>query len=150
MTLKGVFLRFFLLYVALLIVAGLIVHYWGLASGSGLNMGALAGSVFGACFDFGRKNGRYFFRDEKWRSVLGFAGIDVALQLFSAAAALSSAPAETGAGAVAFAVGLVGALHALAIYRRGGGENARQARDQRALTGRSPLCRRAAVCPLRN
>jgi hypothetical protein len=116
MSIKGVLLRFFLLYAVLIIVAGLVMNHFGIKQNTGVNIGILAGCVFWVCSAFGKNNGRYFSGTEKTAVVLGLVAIDVSLQLLFGAAALSQSSAGFSAGALTFAVGFVGVLHAIAIY----------------------------------
>lgn len=116
MSIKGVLLRFFLFYTVLIVVAGLVMNHFGIKQSSGVNFGILAGCVFWVCGAFGKKNGRYFSRSEKTAVVLGLVVIDITLQLLFTAAALSQTPTGVSAGALIFAVGFVGSLHAIAIY----------------------------------
>ena len=116
MTIKGLLLRFFLGYLALLIVAGLTLSYFEIKSNSGLNTGILVGIIYWVCFSFGQKNGRYFTKREKTTVVIGLIAIDLILQLLLSLAALSGKNLSLGADPLVFALGFVGLLHALVIY----------------------------------
>ena len=116
MTLKGLLLRFFLGYLALLIVAGLTLSYFEIKGNSGLNVGILAGMIYWVCFSFGQKNGRYFTKREKTTVVIGLIAIDIILQLLLSLAALLDQNLSPSAGPLIFALGFVGLLHALVIY----------------------------------
>lgn len=115
MTIKGVLLRFLLVYTVSIIAAGLLMSHWGI-KGSGVNIAILAGCVAWVCGAFGKKNGRYFSGKEKAAVVLGLIAIDLSLQLLFGAAALSRSPSGVSTDALIFAVGFVGILHAAAIY----------------------------------
>ena len=116
MTIKGVLLRFFLIYSVLLILAGLVMGHFGIKGSSGVNIGILAGCVMWVCGAFGKKNRRYFSRNEKTMVVLGILAIDLLLQFIFAAAALAQSSLEMKAGALLVAVAFIGVLHAIAIY----------------------------------
>jgi hypothetical protein len=116
MTIKGLLLRFFLGYLALLIGAGLTLSYFGIKGGSWVNTGILIGLVYWVCMSFGQKNKRYFTKNEKIATVLGIIAIDLLLQFVLSAAALSGTNSNVGAGPLVFALGFVGLLHALVIY----------------------------------
>lgn len=115
MSIKGVLFRFFLLYIGLIGVACLLAAALGLKQNSGINSGILMACVLWACYQYGKKNGRYFSGNEKTTAILGFIAIDSTLQLLFAALALSQSTMEFNAGRLAFAVGFVCSLHAIAI-----------------------------------
>ncbi|MFN7631815.1 MAG: ABZJ_00895 family protein [Cyanobacteriota bacterium] len=116
MSVKGVLLRFFLLYTMLFITAGLLSHYFNIRQNAGVNMGILAVSVYWVCYAFGKRNGRYFSKTEKTAVVFGLASINIALQFLFTAAALSQSPTGLSAVALLFAAGLIGSLHTVVIY----------------------------------
>ena len=116
MTIKGLLLRFFLGYLALLVGAGLALNYFGIKGGSWVNTGILTGLVYWVCMSFGQKNKRYFTKNEKIATVLGIIAIDLFLQFVLSIAALSGTNSNVGAGPLVFALGFVGLLHALVIY----------------------------------
>jgi hypothetical protein len=115
-SIKGVLWRFLLVYTALIVAAGLAMNYFGMKSNSGINIGLLAGSIVWVCGAFGKRNKRYFTDKEKSVVVLGLVAIDLTLQLLLGAAALSQSPTGLNINALILAVGLVGILHAIAIY----------------------------------
>jgi hypothetical protein len=116
MSIKGMLLRFFLLYTVLIIVTGLVMNYFGIEKNSGVNIGILAGCVFWVCNAFAKKNGRYFSGKEKTIVVLGLVAIDITLQLLFGAAVLSQSSSDINTGALTLTVGFVGILHTIAIY----------------------------------
>lgn len=116
MTIKGVLWRFALAYLLGTIAVGLIVNALGLSSGSGLNVGILAGCIIWVCGAFGKANGRYFDSEEKTRVVLGMIAIDVALQFIFTWAAMSQRPGGLNSNAMLFALAFVGVFHAVGIY----------------------------------
>lgn len=117
MSIKGVLLRFFLLYIGLIGVTWLIAIMLGLRQNSGINSGILMACVLWACYQYGKKNGRYFLGHEKTMAILGFIAIDSTVQLLFTVLALAQSPSATGVntGRLAFAVGFVCSLHAIAI-----------------------------------
>jgi uncharacterized membrane protein (UPF0136 family) len=106
--------RFGILYGLLLIAGGLVLSYFEAKSNSGLNTGALIGSVAWACQVFAKKNRRYFTPAEKTKVVLGMLAVDVALQLLFGMAALAS----VGIGSTALLLGVVfvAVLHGVLIH----------------------------------
>ena len=116
MTIKGLLLRFFLGYLVLIIVAGVILNYFSLKGGSWINTGILIGLVFWVCLSFGQKNKRYFTKDEKIATVLGMIAIDLLLQILLSVAALSATDAHLGVTPFVLALGFIGLLHGLVIY----------------------------------
>jgi hypothetical protein len=121
MSMSGLFWRFALAYLVLLLGLGLGLNLLGVQSGSGINTAALLAAVMWVCMSFGKKNGRYFTREEKRGAVLGMLGIDVAIQLLVtvvAAAAEWFGPTRGRpvVGAIAVVVIFVAVLHAAVIY----------------------------------
>lgn len=116
MTIKGIQLRFFLIYTLAVITVGITLDLVGADGGISVNIAVLAGSVVWACASFVRANCRYFSRQEKMMVVAGFLAIDLAIQVLLGAAALVQTPSGVDVGALLFAVGLVGILHGIAIY----------------------------------
>jgi hypothetical protein len=116
MTIKGMMLKFFLVYTVLLILAAMLMSYFGIRGSTGVNFAILAGAVLWVCGDFGKKNSRYFSKQEKTMVVSGFIAIDLLLQVVFGAAVLSQAPTGVDVGAFVFVVGFVTLLHALTIY----------------------------------
>ena len=113
MSIGRLLFRFGILYGLLLIAGGLVLTYFEAKSNSGLNTGALIGSVAWACHGFAKKNRRYFTPGEKTKVVLGMLAVDVALQLLFGMAALAS----VGIGFTALLLGVlfVAVLHGVLI-----------------------------------
>lgn len=116
MSIQDVLLRFFLYYNLLIIIAGMVMNYFNIGGGDAVNIGILAGCITWLCGAFGKKNGRYFTRNEKTAIVLGFVAIDLFSQIFFGAMALSQSHVKVTVGALLFAVGFIGILHAVFIY----------------------------------
>ena len=77
MKLSGVFGRFSLIYIALMIIAAVVMSYFEIASNSGINIGILAGATMLSCTSFAKKNERYFTNQEKRKVVFGFIIINL-------------------------------------------------------------------------
>ncbi len=117
MTITGVLCRFAALYVASVIVVSLIVNYFGIRGGSGVNIAILAGCVMYVCNAFGKANKRYFSGPEKAKVVFGIILIDIGLQLLFGYVAVSlSASGDDFVRGLLIAVALAGTLHVIAIY----------------------------------
>ena len=116
MTVKGVLVRFFLLYIVLMFVAGIAMDYFSIESTSAVGIAILLSCILWVCGEFGKKNGRYFTGIEKSAVVIGIIVIDISLQYLVGVAVLSDASVEIRTDAFNFAIGIVGALHAVAIY----------------------------------
>jgi len=112
MSLLALFVRFTLIYIALLVALAVALSVLGVKGNSGFNTAALLGAVMWVCLSFAKKNGRYFSNQEKTRAVLGMLAIDTLLQAIVAFAVAGAA----GVGAMLFALAFVGLLHALVIY----------------------------------
>jgi len=78
MTVKDVFIRFLLTYVALYIAA-LLIKYIGLHIGF-VGIFILIGSTVSACDSFAKKNRRYFTAKEKKQVVIGFILINFLIE----------------------------------------------------------------------
>ena len=116
MTVKGLLFRFFVGYLGLLIVAGLVLNHFGIKGGSWVNTGILIGIIFWVCMSFGQKNRRYFTKSEKTATVLGIIAIDLLLQFVLSVATISGSNLNVGAGPLIFALVFVGLLHSILIY----------------------------------
>ncbi|WP_019593528.1 ABZJ_00895 family protein [Thioalkalivibrio sp. ALM2T] len=76
MSIKGLLLRFALLYISLMIAASVAIAYFELEGiGTAIGMAILGVSVIWPCEAFGRKNGRYLSRGEKWRVITGMVAL---------------------------------------------------------------------------
>jgi len=116
MTIKSLLIRFFLSYVALLIIVGITLSYLGIKGGSWANTGILIGLLYWVCMSFGQKNKRYFTKNEKIATVIGIIVIDLVVQALLTTSALSSQGRNISLGSLAFALSFVGLLHAVMIY----------------------------------
>ncbi|WP_018141387.1 ABZJ_00895 family protein [Thioalkalivibrio sp. ALJ7] len=88
MSIKGLLLRFALLYFSLMIAASVAIAHFELEGiGTAIGMAILGVSVVWPCESFGRKNGRYLARGEKWRVIAGMVAMflltDVPLSLLA-------------------------------------------------------------------
>lgn len=116
MSLTSLFLRFTLIYVAILIVVSIALAAIGITGNSGVNTAALLSAVMWVCQSFAKKNSRYFSKEEKTRVVLGMLAIDLVLQTVLALAVAGAGSAKLTLGAVLFAIAFIGLLHAVVIY----------------------------------
>jgi len=116
MTLRGLLVRFTLIYIGLLIVIGVGFHLLGAKSGTSGNAGALIGAVMGSCLWFARANKRFFSPIEKRNVILSMIAIDLVFQTFVASALLLGVPGGIGSAAMLFGILFVGSLHALVIW----------------------------------
>ena len=112
MKLSGVFGRFSLIYISLIIIAGILISYFEVASNSGINIGILAAATMFSCTSFGKKNERYFTDLEKRKVVLGFILINLLIQGLIGFASIPNG----SIGVLLFSLGVVGIIHSIAIY----------------------------------
>jgi hypothetical protein len=108
MSISGMLLRFTGIYIAVLIVAGLLLTALGLKSSSGANTAALIGAVLGSCAWFANKNDRFLEPQERKAAIWGMCSINIVLQMLIAmtVGAAARAPFTPMIVAIAF-VGLV-------------------------------------------
>ena len=116
MTIRGLMLRFFLVYPLLLIAAGILMKYTGYSINTGLTFGILAGCVIWLCGSFCKKNGRYFSDKEKYMVVAGFFAIDLLFQLLFGLAALSKIQSSSSSTALFIGIGVISIVRAIVIY----------------------------------
>lgn len=116
MTLKGLFVRFAIIYFVFLLVGSAIIQGLGLKSGTGVNIAALLGATTWVCSSFGKTNGYYFNAQEKLQVVFGFLGIDLLLQAIFTLAILSLSNTPVSIGLTVAILSFVGVLHGLVIY----------------------------------
>ncbi|WP_019611943.1 ABZJ_00895 family protein [Thioalkalivibrio sp. AKL7] len=82
MSIKGLLFRFVLLYFALSIAAMVAGAYFDLdQAGTAIGMGILALAVVWPCESFGRRNGRYLSRAEKWRVIAAMIAVLLGTQI---------------------------------------------------------------------
>lgn len=82
MSIKGLLFRFVLLYFALSIAAMVAGAYVDLdQAGTAIGMGILALAVVWPCESFGRRNGRYLSRAEKWRVIAAMIAVLLGTQI---------------------------------------------------------------------
>lgn len=115
MTVKGVLLRFFVIYAVLLITAGVIMKYFSIKAAFGVDFGILFGSVGWVCFAFGKKNSRCFTNSEKIAVIIGCVLIDLLVQAVPTLAALSKLSSDAINPAF-FLIGLTILSHAFVIF----------------------------------
>lgn len=115
MTLKGLFLRFFLAYFVLLSGAGYAMSHFDFKL-SGLNVAILAGCIIWLCGSFAKKNKRYFTTKEKTMVVIGILGIDLLYQITFGVSALLNKQPNIEVSTLAISASLVGLLHLAVIY----------------------------------
>lgn len=112
MKLSGVFGRFSLIYISLVIIFSIVMSYFEIASNSGINIALLAGATILSCTSFAKKNQRYFTGQEKIKVVFGFSFINLFIQILIGFAIVPNA----SAGVLMFSLGAVGIIHSIAIY----------------------------------
>lgn len=82
MSIKDLLFRFVLLYFALSIAAMVAGAYFDLdQAGTAIGMGILALAVVWPCESFGRRNGRYLSRAEKWRVIAAMIAVLLGTQI---------------------------------------------------------------------
>ncbi|WP_019568451.1 ABZJ_00895 family protein [Thioalkalivibrio sp. ALMg13-2] len=82
MSIKGLLFRFVLLYFSLSIAAMVAGAYVDLdQAGTAIGMGILALAVVWPCESFGRRNGRYLSRAEKWRVIAAMIAVLLGTQI---------------------------------------------------------------------
>ena len=117
MTIPGLLARFGAAYLLLLVVIAVALNLLGVNSSVGANTAALLGAVMWVCMAFGKKNGRYFTREEKTRAVLGMLVVDLAIQaVFSVGVGLFAGASVAQLGPMLLVLLFVGVLHALVIW----------------------------------
>jgi hypothetical protein len=116
MTIRGLLVRFSLIYAAALLLGSALLASMQAQSSSAANIAALAATVMWVCFSFGRKNGRYFTGAEKWQTWGGMVAINVCFQTALAWYALGGTGKAVSPSILLGVLGFVGLLHALAIY----------------------------------
>lgn len=115
MTIMGLLLRFFLVYLVAIIGAGYLFSYLEIKA-SGINIAILIGCIIWLCGSFGKKNGRYFTGNEKTAVILGILVIDIAYQLIFGIATILYKNPNTELKTLAISTALVGFLHLIVIY----------------------------------
>ncbi|WP_018951844.1 ABZJ_00895 family protein [Thioalkalivibrio sp. AKL12] len=82
MSIKDLLFRFVLLYFSLSIAAMVAGAYVDLdQAGTAIGMGILALAVVWPCESFGRRNGRYLSRAEKWRVIAAMIAVLLGTQI---------------------------------------------------------------------
>lgn len=109
-------LRFLFIYTSLMFVGGLLIHYFDMTNSLTINLGVLAGCVIFICGTFILKNGRYFSAKEKTTVIFSLIIIDLLLQTIIASTGLYNSPSGFQTRALFYAVGIIGSLHAIAIF----------------------------------
>lgn len=79
MSVQGLLIRFFLIYMSLSTVVSGTLALLGFEGGS-VNPAVLLGSVLLACQWFARRNKRYFTPAEKRNAILGMLAVDMAVE----------------------------------------------------------------------
>lgn len=116
MSTTNLLFRFFIVYLALLVISGIVLSYFGIQSNSGVNAGVLIGALYYVCMEFGKKNNRYFTKNEKFLVVLGLIAINIFVQLLLTLGYSAATNTNFGGKALIFSVGFVGLLHGFLIY----------------------------------
>ncbi|MDZ4357945.1 MAG: ABZJ_00895 family protein [Variovorax sp.] len=117
MSIRGLLARFGLAYLVLLLGIAITLSLLGVKTNAGTNTAALLGAVMWACMAFGKRNGRYFTREEKPRAVLGMLAVDLALQAaFAVGVSLLAGAGALQMGPLLFSLLFIGVLHAVTVY----------------------------------
>ena len=116
MTVKGLLLRFLLIYFMLLSLGGLIIDYFNIQAGSWINISILIGLVYWLCISFGKKNKRYFTKNEKRATILGIVTIDMLLQLIVGIVYIYSTNTKLNSAVLVTIISSIGLLHILIVY----------------------------------
>lgn len=116
MSVPGLLIRFAGLYIALMVGIAVVFHLLEIKSDSGLNSGALIGSVFAVCLWFGNKNKRYMEQREKRNAFLGMWAIDLSLQVLVAVGVGAAAGTQLPVVPLLMALAFIGLLHGIGIY----------------------------------
>jgi len=116
MSITNLLFRFFLIYLVLLVIAGAALSYFDIQGNSGVNVGVLIGSLYYVCLEFGKKNNRYFTKNEKLSVVLGLISVNIFVQLLLTMGYAAATHANFGGKVLIFSVGFIGVLHGLLIY----------------------------------
>lgn len=80
MTLRGLLVRFCITYILFLVVAMMLLPFFGTKSTALVSTAALLAAVLHSGQAFLQRNGRYLTRREKWQAWSGIMSIDVVLQ----------------------------------------------------------------------
>lgn len=115
MSVSGLLVRYFGIYIGLMLGMAAFFNAIGVQANAGLNTGALIGAVLGACLWFSRSNQRYLQPAEKRAAVAGMWALDLLIQTVMAFAIAAATKSNIPPGPLLLVVGFVSLLHALAI-----------------------------------
>jgi hypothetical protein len=115
MSVPGLLVRYFGIYVGLMLGMAAVFNLIGVKANAGLNTGALIGAVLGACLWFSRSNQRYLRPNEKWAAVAGMWALDLLVQVVMAFAIAAATQSNMPPGPLLMVVGFVSLLHGAAI-----------------------------------
>lgn len=116
MSITNLLFRFFIVYLALLVVTGVVLSYLGIQSNSGVNVGLLIGALYYVCTEFGKKNSRYFTKNEKILVVFGLIAVNIFVQLLLTLGYSAATNTNFGSKALIFSIGFLALLHGFLIY----------------------------------
>jgi hypothetical protein len=116
MTLSVLFLRFLIAYLGFMVLAGLTAGLLGVRSGTGINMGVLAGVVIWVCSTYAQKNGRRIAGKEKSKVVLLFAAGNLLVQLIGVLVVLDEPALLNRPGVLIISISFAALIQAIAIY----------------------------------
>ena len=111
MTLRGLLVRFCITYILFLVVAMMLLPFFGTKSTALVSTAALLAAVLHSGQAFLQRNGRYLTRREKWQAWSGIMSIDMVLQIVVPLLLL----AGTASNFTAHLVGLIPSLAFVAI-----------------------------------
>jgi hypothetical protein len=97
-------------------VAALLSGYFGMTDSLTINLAVLAACIIFVCGTFILKNERYFSAKEKTAVIFWLIIIDLLLQTILATVGLYNSPSGFQTRALFYAVGIIGSLHAIAIF----------------------------------
>ncbi len=116
MSLLGLFLRFSIVYLLLNIAISIVLNLLAIKSNSGAVVATLFGATMYACLVFGKKNNRFFTKKEKTSAVLGFAFINILMQLLFTLLLLTALSKPLSSTILLFTLGITIIVHTPIIY----------------------------------
>ena len=117
MTIKGVFIRFSLTYIVLIIALLIInsfLEYWGISPIGSIGFMLLITSTMYACDAFAKKNKRYFSPEEKKKIIIGFIIVSILIEVILMA--ISGMASKLGGNGLLIVFGIMLIFNPLLIY----------------------------------
>lgn len=116
MSLFKLFIRFSLIYIIFLYIAGFTISYYGFESNNGINNVILICTIILVRDTFTKKNNRKFTQNEKMKVIIGFSSINIFIQLVSSLFSIWSDGLNIPIDDLFFAVIVIGIIHSIGIY----------------------------------